>query len=399
MSCIAATSGLGGGGLRYEALVTPAAPWTTTILYGSGLWGSETTVFASVFETHLAPLPAFSMRLSDNELVQLGGSVQMYADTSEVHALSAGFAFGQTYTHVGAGECLRSDGSRPEQFHAHYAANCEALCSGSEKCIGYDERGYCVLYIDAGVAATGTNQSIGAHMLVASSTGDSCCSCYARQPSSVDSGSPHIAARSADGQRMIAALVTSPTGSAPCPLGLSQGILLQDVNGSSILLAEACVAAGGILNGDACCDGACGSCGGSGCAGRPGGAANCCVGLIRQSEVLCSGNGLLAPPCVVADCTIDVDECSHGPCPGGTHCVESSVDATIPLGSYECLITGEPRPTAAIPMENPHCSCRLTRVRFALQSAPAPRARTAPPAPTGPWTTRSASWRDPGSLC
>uniref|UniRef100_A0A7S0FVJ3 Uncharacterized protein n=1 Tax=Pyrodinium bahamense TaxID=73915 RepID=A0A7S0FVJ3_9DINO len=37
----------------------------------------------------------------------------------------------------------------------------------------------------------------------------------------------------------------------------------------------------GILNGKACCAASCGTCGGSGCGGRPGGGAKCCTGRIN----------------------------------------------------------------------------------------------------------------------
>ena len=39
---------------------------------------------------------------------------------------------------------------------------------------------------------------------------------------------------------------------------------------------------------------------------------------------------------------------------------------TRPTDFTRSLSSGEPRLTAAIPMENPHCSCRLTRVRSVL---------------------------------
>ncbi len=54
----------------------------------------------------------------------------------------------------------------------------------------------------------------------------------------------------------------------------------------------------GILNaeGTACCDAACGSCGGSGCDARPGGQAACCTSGVTAAAVSCSGN---LPPCVM----------------------------------------------------------------------------------------------------
>lgn len=56
----------------------------------------------------------------------------------------------------------------------------------------------------------------------------------------------------------------------------------------------------GIANGDACCAASCGSCGGTGCDQRPGGAAACCGGNIRAAGVSCSG---ALPPCVIGATT------------------------------------------------------------------------------------------------
>lgn len=50
----------------------------------------------------------------------------------------------------------------------------------------------------------------------------------------------------------------------------------------------------GIANGTACCALSCGTCGGTGCSSRPGGAAGCCTSNINSSGINCSGN---RPPC------------------------------------------------------------------------------------------------------
>ena len=52
----------------------------------------------------------------------------------------------------------------------------------------------------------------------------------------------------------------------------------------------------GILNGQTCCAASCGTCGGTGCGGFPGGAANCCIGTINDSGRVC---GIDPPPCVL----------------------------------------------------------------------------------------------------
>jgi hypothetical protein len=54
------------------------------------------------------------------------------------------------------------------------------------------------------------------------------------------------------------------------------------------------------VNGDVCCDAACGSCGGNGCGQRPGGGELCCVGAITRANVMCSDNGGV-PPCLIDD--------------------------------------------------------------------------------------------------
>ncbi|CAN0300536.1 unnamed protein product, partial [Laminaria digitata] len=46
-----------------------------------------------------------------------------------------------------------------------------------------------------------------------------------------------------------------------------------------------------------CCESECGTCGGRGCGGRPGGADACCVGSITDSGMMC--NVTMAAPCIV----------------------------------------------------------------------------------------------------
>ncbi len=52
----------------------------------------------------------------------------------------------------------------------------------------------------------------------------------------------------------------------------------------------------GLVQNDVCCPLSCGSCGGSGCSDRPGGADACCTGAIRDSNRSCEE---FAPPCVL----------------------------------------------------------------------------------------------------
>ena len=53
-------------------------------------------------------------------------------------------------------------------------------------------------------------------------------------------------------------------------------------------------------NGEVCCAASCGSCGGSGCSQRPGGASACCTGKISTANRSCADN---PPPCVMTDGT------------------------------------------------------------------------------------------------
>jgi hypothetical protein len=52
----------------------------------------------------------------------------------------------------------------------------------------------------------------------------------------------------------------------------------------------------GLLRDEVCCAAACGTCGGTGCASRPGGASACCLGNIRAAGRSCAQ---FPPPCVV----------------------------------------------------------------------------------------------------
>lgn len=52
----------------------------------------------------------------------------------------------------------------------------------------------------------------------------------------------------------------------------------------------------GILSGSVCCESGCGSCGGSGCSSRPGGASSCCSSTIKSDSNSCDSN---PPPCVM----------------------------------------------------------------------------------------------------
>jgi cysteine-rich repeat protein len=55
--------------------------------------------------------------------------------------------------------------------------------------------------------------------------------------------------------------------------------------------------ANGIRKGRLCCASSCGTCGGSGCGSRPGGAKKCCGGKIEKSRVTCRDG---RPPCIIA---------------------------------------------------------------------------------------------------
>lgn len=64
--------------------------------------------------------------------------------------------------------------------------------------------------------------------------------------------------------------------------------------------------------GDVCCSRSCGTCGGPGCDGRPGGAAQCCGGSIRR---LCSSS--VGAPCVYAPAAAQVSGANNAKCAAG----------------------------------------------------------------------------------
>ncbi len=100
----------------------------------------------------------------------------------------------------------------------------------------------------------------------------------------------------------------------------------------------------GIPYGHACCEESCGTCGGSGCAGRPGGADSCCVGNIMSANRSCTDN---LAPCVLPDpkcerglengsicCPKTCETCGGTDCgdrPGGADscCVSNILNANI----------------------------------------------------------------------
>src|SRR5690606_13679674 len=93
---------------------------------------------------------------------------------------------------------------------------------------------------------------------------------------------------------------------------------------------------GGILDGDGstCCAASCGTCGGSGCSGRPGGAASCCEQTIRDSGRSCLDNG---PPCIM----YGDPSCEHGetytrPQTGTTVCCPAYCGTGLAPGSQVC---------------------------------------------------------------
>ena len=74
---------------------------------------------------------------------------------------------------------------------------------------------------------------------------------------------------------------------------------------------QGCAQYGGIINpkGNTCCLTSCGECGGSGCSGRDGGTAGCCVGTIQEEGYTCgvfqTGNSIhwnYTAPCCIGEC-------------------------------------------------------------------------------------------------
>ncbi|MEL7367944.1 MAG: hypothetical protein AAFN74_03455 [Myxococcota bacterium] len=108
----------------------------------------------------------------------------------------------------------------------------------------------------------------------------------------------------------------------------------------------------GIRSGDVCCASSCGTCGGTGCSGRPGGADACCTGAIRDSEVSCSEAGAPCniPTTPVCDGIQSGDICcadSCGTC-GGAGCggrpggAAACCTSTIRNSQVSCSQSGAP---------------------------------------------------------
>ena len=82
-------------------------------------------------------------------------------------------------------------------------------------------------------------------------------------------------------------------------MGSDQRRRLNDSAGGNIWDGTAdfvCNSSTGIVNGDICCLKSCGTCGGSGCSGRPGGSSGCCTGTIRANDRTCAPN---VAPCII----------------------------------------------------------------------------------------------------
>lgn len=95
----------------------------------------------------------------------------------------------------------------------------------------------------------------------------------------------------------------------------------------------------GIANGNKCCAASCGSCGGSGCTGRPGGASQCCSGTIRNSGVTCSApfqTGCLVPSTSPAGVVVRTEYLVHPAASGDdTARVQQAIDevSAMPLNA------------------------------------------------------------------
>ncbi|CAN0380772.1 unnamed protein product, partial [Scytosiphon promiscuus] len=53
----------------------------------------------------------------------------------------------------------------------------------------------------------------------------------------------------------------------------------------------------GVQDDDICCDASCGTCGGTGCAKRPGGPDLCCIRRIAEAGMFCDTTN--AAPCII----------------------------------------------------------------------------------------------------
>ncbi|CAN0424132.1 unnamed protein product, partial [Ascophyllum nodosum] len=88
----------------------------------------------------------------------------------------------------------------------------------------------------------------------------------------------------------------------------------------------------GIEFGDVCCPESCGSCGGSRCSSRPGGASECCTSYIKSVGPKCGDSG--SAPCLMDGSTkretsTSSGGCDPNPCLNGGSCSTSGDE-------YEC---------------------------------------------------------------
>jgi hypothetical protein len=98
------------------------------------------------------------------------------------------------------------------------------------------------------------------------------------------------------GARACLSLWTALSGACLLEPGSLEESAPVDEPVASALADPACTT--GIPNGDVCCAASCGSCGGTGCGSRPGGARACCTGPIAAAGVSCSG---AEPPCIMGE--------------------------------------------------------------------------------------------------
>ncbi|CAM9918553.1 unnamed protein product, partial [Ectocarpus fasciculatus] len=148
----------------------------------------------------------------------------------------------------------------------------------------------------------------------------------------------------------------SVTGEAPCITGPAP-TPAPTPEGQWCSLADLATCDGGIVGiqaSDVCCSSSCGSCGGSGCTSRDGGAEACCGGGVRASGRYCSVTG--EAPCITVEtcdggivgiqtsdvcCSASCGSCGGSGCTSRDGGAEACCGGGVRASGRYCSVTGE----------------------------------------------------------
>eukprot|EP01052_Picozoa_sp_SAG31_P012344 SAG31_NODE_720_length_12587_cov_15.393114_8_plen_815_part_00 len=128
----------------------------------------------------------------------------------------------------------------------------------------------------------------------------------------------------------------------------TQSVAMQQLEGAPITYEvdianqdpqDRCTTAGGITAGQICCLKSCGTCSGTGCSARPGGAGGCCSSDIKR---LCGNGTMIKPPCRLGSAPIpSPSKWHHGPDARANKTWLLFRDAVVAMGDAEIPRIGE----------------------------------------------------------